>query len=123
MGFFKLGTMTLGSMFKKPETVLYPFEKKQAPEGLKGQIMLDASTCILCGMCMRSCTTGAIEVDKAARTWAINHFQCIQCNYCVMQCPKKCLRMDPAYCAPSTTKSVEVIEVPEQKKDKPETTA
>ena len=36
MGAFKLGKMTFGSLFKKPETVLYPFEKKPQPEGLKG---------------------------------------------------------------------------------------
>ena len=33
MGSFKLGGMTFGSLFKKPETVLYPFEQKPAPAG------------------------------------------------------------------------------------------
>ena len=28
MGSFKLGGMTLGSLFKKPETLLYPAEQK-----------------------------------------------------------------------------------------------
>ena len=49
MGSFKLGGMTFGSLFKKPETVLYPFEQKPAPAGLKGHIENDASACILCG--------------------------------------------------------------------------
>ena len=39
MGGFKLGKMTLGSLFKKPETVLYPVEKKEAPAGLKGCLL------------------------------------------------------------------------------------
>ena len=51
MGGFKLGKMTLGSLFKKPETVLYPVEKKEAPAGLKGHIVNDADVCILCGIC------------------------------------------------------------------------
>lgn len=51
MGSFKLGGMTFGSLFKKPETVLYPFEQKPAPVGLKGHIENDASACILCGIC------------------------------------------------------------------------
>ena len=78
MGVFHLGKMTLSSMFKKPETLLYPLENKEPPQGLKGSIAIDPSTCILCGMCSRNCPCGAIAVDKAARTWSINHFQCIQ---------------------------------------------
>ena len=33
MGSFKLGGMTFGSLFKKPETVLYPLETKTPPAG------------------------------------------------------------------------------------------
>ena len=57
MGSFKLGGMTFGSLFKKPETVLYPFEQKPAPAGLKGHIENDASACILCGICPKHCLT------------------------------------------------------------------
>ena len=121
MGFFKLGGMTLGSLFKKPETVKYPFESKPAPEGLKGHIAIDVDRCILCGMCMRSCTTDCITVDRAARTWAIQPFQCIQCGYCVSECPKNCLTMEPTYTKPSTSKKMMTFEIPE--KEKPEKTS
>ena len=47
MSGFKLGKMTFGSLFKKPETVLYPFVKKEPPAGLKGHVVVDESTCIL----------------------------------------------------------------------------
>ena len=33
MGGFKLGKMTFGSLFKKPETVLYPVQKKSRRVG------------------------------------------------------------------------------------------
>ena len=35
MAFFNLGKMTFGSLFKKPETLKYPFEKKDAYPQLK----------------------------------------------------------------------------------------
>ena len=102
MGVFNLGKMTLGSLGKKPETVLYPLETKPQPEGLKGHISIDAEACILCGMCERSCPTSCITVDKGARTWTINRYSCIQCGYCVTVCPKECLHMQPGY-APAAT--------------------
>ena len=120
MGVFKLGSMTFGSLFKKPETIQYPFESKPAPEGLKGHISIDVTKCILCGICMRSCSTSCITVDKDNRTWAINPFQCIQCDYCVTQCPKSCLTMEPTYWKPATEKNSNVFEIPEKKKEEAE---
>lgn len=124
MGAFKLGGMTLGSLFKKPETLQYPAQTKEPPAGLKGQIAIDAETCILCGLCARSCPTDSIAVSKPDRTWSIQHFQCIQCGYCTQVCPKKCLTMLPTYPTPATEKHVDVVEIPEQeKKPKAEATA
>ena len=116
MGVFKLGTMTLGSIFKKPETVMYPVEVKQPPAGLKGQIVCDANTCILCGLCQKACTCDCITVNKAERTWSIDHYACVQCGYCITNCAKKSLSMDPHYAAVTTQKHIEVVEVPEQEK-------
>ena len=82
MGGFKLGKMTLGSLFKKPETVLYPVEKKEAPAGLKGHIVNDADVCILCGICQRRCPCAAIVVEKPNRKWTIDRFRCVQCGTC-----------------------------------------
>ena len=104
MGVFHLGGMTAGSVFKKPETTCYPFETKQSPEGLKGHVVNDIESCILCGICSKRCPAGAIDVDRNARTWTIDGFQCIQCFVCVLECPKKCLSMDTAYTAPAGKK-------------------
>lgn len=116
MGAFKLGKMTFGSLFKKPETVLYPVVEKPKPAGLKGHIEVDAAACILCGMCDRNCATNCITVDKAARTWSIDRFQCIQCGYCITVCPKKCLSMDPTYAPASTVRAATTVGIPEQEK-------
>ncbi len=119
MGGFKLGKMTFGSLFKKPETVLYPVQTKQPPAGLKGHIEVDVATCILCSICQKRCPCGAIEVNKKGRTWAIDHFRCVQCGSCALECPKGALVMEPTYAAVSRTKSVDVVEVPEQPKPSP----
>ena len=116
MGVFKLGKMTFGSMFKKPETVLYPVVSKPQPVGLKGHIAVDVDVCILCGMCERSCATDCIKVDKQARTWSIDRLQCIQCGYCITVCPKKCLHMDPNYAPATTVHEIDSVDIPEQGK-------
>ena len=51
MGGFKLGKMTLGGLFKQPETVQYPAQVKTPPPGLKGHVENDVAHCILCGIC------------------------------------------------------------------------
>lgn len=116
MGVFKLGKMTLGSLFKKPETLQYPFETEEPPAGLKGHISIDATTCILCGMCDRSCPADAIGVDKPQRQWSIDPLRCIQCGYCVQICPKNSLTMEPTYSPVTTNKDRNIVEIPEQEK-------
>ncbi len=115
MGSFKLGGMTLRSLFSKPETTCYPFETKPAPAGLKGHIENEMSTCILCGICQKSCPAGAIEVDRQAGTWSINRFRCVQCGTCARVCPKHSLRMEPTYQKPSTKKSMDTFSKPTEK--------
>ena len=101
MGSFKLGKMTLGGLFKKPETLMYPVETKTPPAGLKGHVVNDVDR---------------IVVDKPARTWTIDRFRCVQCGSCVRECPKDCLTMEPTYTPPATSKHVDSFEVPETKK-------
>lgn len=122
MGSFKLGGMTFGSLFKKPETLLYPFEKKTPYQGQKGHIINDSTACILCGMCQKVCPCHCIVVSKADRTWTIDPFLCIQCGSCVRACPVSCLTMDPTYTPASAEKfSTElVVEAKEKAKKSPE---
>ena len=114
MGSFKLGTMTIGSIFKKPETVLYPLVEKTAPDGLKGHIENDIDVCILSGICQKTCPAGALRVEKGERLWAIDRFACVQCGACTRACPKKCLSMEPTYQKPQTAKTEYVLYKPEE---------
>lgn len=96
MGTFKLGKMTLRSLVHKPATVRYPYEKRDFEKlfpQMRGHVVNDIDTCILCGMCQRVCPVGAITVDRKAGDWAINPYSCIQCASCTHECPKNCLSM------------------------------
>lgn len=114
MGSFKLGGMTFGSLFKKPETTLYPFEAKPQPKGLKGHVVVEPQACILCGICQKACPCSAIAVDKKQRAWSVNSYRCVQCGMCIRSCPKGCLEMDPAFPLASSSISETVVSIPEQ---------
>ena len=97
MGSFKLGKMTLRSLFSKPATVRYPYEKRDLENlfpHLRGHIENDIDACILCGMCQRVCPADAITVDRKAGNWTINPYSCVQCGNCTHECPKNCLTMN-----------------------------
>ena len=47
--------------------------------------------CIYCTLCARNCPQDAITVDRAAKTWEIDHEKCIKCGLCIGKCPKKVL--------------------------------
>jgi formate hydrogenlyase subunit 6/NADH:ubiquinone oxidoreductase subunit I len=108
----KMTRVALESLLKKPATVPYPAVRKPVYAGTRGRIAIDEATCILCVLCDKKCPTGAIKVDRAAKTWAIDRLRCIQCNYCVEVCPKKSLVMENLYSEPVTSKQLVVVAVP-----------
>ncbi len=79
------------SLFKRPVTELYPFERRPAPDRLRGQLAFDASKCTGCKICVRDCPAAAIEivvVDKATKRFVMK-FRADRCTYCA-QCVVSC---------------------------------
>ncbi len=80
-----------GSLFKRPVTERYPFERKPAPVRLRGKLHYDASKCTNCRMCVRDCPSNAIDIiviDKAAKRYAMDYNvdRCVFCSQCVFSC-------------------------------------
>lgn len=89
MGILKLSKMTLGSLFKKPATRIYPHVKREPFARTRGSVdLIDIHDCIFCGMCQRQCPADAIAVDRKASKWEYHPFACIACDSCVRVCPK-----------------------------------
>ena len=94
MGVFSIGKVVVGSLFKKPSTLMYPVIPREWEERTRGAVAINVDGCVLCGACARACPTNALEVDRKAATWTIERMACIQCRGCVDNCPPKCLDMD-----------------------------
>ena len=94
MGAFKLGGLTLKSLFTKRATRKYPYETREPYDRARGQIdMIDVHKCIFCGICQRKCPADSIVVDKNESRWTYWPYKCIACGACVTACPTKDLEM------------------------------
>ena len=117
MSFLNFASMTLPSIFKKKETLEYPFVKKEPYAGQKGRIDIDEDNCILCGKCAKTCPCDAIVTSRPKKVWEIDHFRCITCSSCIEACPKRCLSMDVNCESVSRQKTIDThsINLPEKK--------
>ncbi|MCL4559037.1 MAG: 4Fe-4S binding protein [Chloroflexi bacterium] len=97
----KIGAMfgdVFQSMFKRPATERYPFERRPAPENLRGELFFDAAKCVGCALCVKECPSEALElitIDKAAKRFVIRYHvdRCTFCAQCVQNCRFKCLSL------------------------------
>ncbi len=61
--------------------------------GTRGQIDVEISQCIFCGLCQRKCPADALSVNRVARSWTLDPDRCIICGLCADACPKKCIEI------------------------------
>lgn len=92
-----LGDITR-SLFKRPVTEKYPFERREAPERLRGQLHWSPERCTGCCLCNKDCPSNAIELitlDKANKRFVLRYHmdRCTFCAQCVQNCRFKCLEM------------------------------
>lgn len=58
-----------------------------------GKPVCDSSKCVFCTLCAKKCPQGALEVDRANKTWKCNYDECIACGACAAACPKKAIEL------------------------------
>lgn len=87
------------NLFKKPQTVKYPFEKLPKTKDYRGLIKYGEEHCIYCLKCETACPPGAIlfvptnnptqnPKNKKSLKYEYNPYLCIYCGECVRACPK-----------------------------------
>lgn len=99
----KIGTMlrdVLRSLWQRPITEQYPFEKRPTPTRLRGRLHYHPEKCTGCCLCSKECPAQAIElitIDKKAKQFVLRYHadRCIYCAQCVQNCRFGCLEMAP----------------------------
>ena len=109
--------VTFRTMFKKPVTEQYPFEKRPTAPRYHGRHQLNRhpdglEKCVGCELCAWACPADAIYVEGAdnendegrfspgeryGRVYQINYLRCILCGLCIEACPTRALTMTNEY--------------------------
>ena len=97
----KIATMlsdVVESLWKKPATQKYPFERVEAPQRLRGKLEWDPEKCTGCNLCSKDCPAEAIEIitiDKKAKRFVMQYHvdRCTYCAQCVESCRFSCIEM------------------------------
>jgi formate hydrogenlyase subunit 6/NADH:ubiquinone oxidoreductase subunit I len=97
----KLGSMfgeIARSLFRKPATEKYPFERQEAPARFRGQVRYTADKCTGCMLCVKDCPADAIEIiaiDKPNKRFIMRYHmdRCTYCAQCVEDCRFDCIEM------------------------------
>lgn len=104
--------VTLKALFQPIVTVQYPREEIDITSNYRGHVDLildaqkDASRCIACGMCERSCPSECLTIKgkklegkkkKAPVLFELDFTKCSLCGTCVETCPTNALEFSNEY--------------------------
>ncbi|HHW08613.1 MAG TPA: 4Fe-4S binding protein [Firmicutes bacterium] len=79
------------SLFRKPVTRQYPFEKSATPKALRGRVEWDAAKCTGCNLCVRDCPAMALDLhilDRKNKQFVMRYHldRCVFCAQCEESC-------------------------------------
>jgi NADH-quinone oxidoreductase chain I len=102
--------VTLKAFFRKPVTVMYPYERLSVPERGQGLIRLRMTQfepsprfkCTGCRICEKNCPQQCIKVtkmegDKQPEIYTVNYGLCMFCRICIDVCPFNALEQTQEY--------------------------
>ena len=100
-----LGTLLadlFSGLLRRPTTVAYPRERVTPPPQLRGALQWRPAQCTGCGLCVKDCPAGAIELitlDKAAKRFVLRYDldRCVFCGQCLLSCRFKCIELSGAH--------------------------
>lgn len=86
----------LASLFRRPATIRYPFEKFTMPKGFRGMPKFRSQLCTGCRLCIRDCPSQAITITKVGEKRfeaSIDLGKCVYCAQCAETCPRKVIEI------------------------------
>jgi ech hydrogenase subunit F len=115
---FKMTANIMRNLAVKKSTRMYPAEVRQPFDKVRGELVNDIESCILCGTCAVKCPSQCIAVDQKACTWTYEPFACVFCGVCVDACPVKCLSQRVQYHRPIAERLTILLQGQPRKKDR-----
>ena len=105
--------ITLGRIFRRKDTILYPEKKYVPPEGYRGLHRLNKFDdgrikCVACEMCATACPAHCIHIEPSPAPWEdgaerypttfdIDLLRCIFCGFCEIACPVDAIELTEIY--------------------------
>ena len=100
---FPFAKKAIAQLFSKPSCEMYPFTPSEAAPGYRGRIEYHPEKCLGCGMCVRVCAGGAIQmktepVEGGKKiTLSFDMGSCTFCRMCADFCSTKSIVFSDDY--------------------------